>query len=450
MFTSINPYNQKEVHSFEHHTPEEVEEVITGAAKVFKDWKNISFTERAAVIDTIAALLLQNKKVYATMITQEMGKPINESIAEIEKCAWLCNYYAEHAADFLNEEFIDTDASKSSVQFQPLGVIFGVMPWNFPFWQVFRFAIPALMAGNTVVIKHAPNVMGCAKLIQKIITASTSYKAIFQLLMIDVDRIEEIIKDERIKAVTFTGSEYAGKNIALLSAKYLKKVVLELGGSNAFIVLDDANLELASGIAVTAQLQNTGQSCIAAKRFILHEKIAEDFIAKLKTAFDQVVSGNPIEENVQIGVIAREDLLVNLKNQVQDAINKGAVLITGGNSKDNFFAPTILTNITPDMLVYHQEVFGPVAVVFVVQNDAEAIQLANDTSFGLGASVFTKNVLRANSFIEQIEDGAVFINSMIKSDPRLPFGGTKNSGIGRELGSYGIKEFVNIKTVYWK
>ena len=413
-------------------------------------WKKETIQYRISFLPKLANLLLENKEEYAQLITKEINKPITQSLAEIEKCATLCNYYHENAAKFLAQKNIKTEVSESYVIYEPLGVILGIMPWNFPFWQVFRFSIPALMAGNTVVIKHAPNVMGCAKLIQKIITASTSYKAIFQLLMIDVDCIEDIIKDKRVKAITFTGSEYAGKNIALLSAKYLKKVVLELGGSNAFIVLDDANVELAVDTAVTSRLQNTGQSCIAAKRFILHEKIAEDFIAKLKTAFDQVVSGNPIEENVQIGVIAREDLLVNLKNQVQDAIDKGAELITGGNSKDRYYAPTILTNITSDMLVYQQEVFGPVAVVFVVQNDSEAIQLANDTSFGLGACVFTKNVLRANSFIEQIEDGAVFINSMIKSDPRLPFGGTKNSGIGRELGSYGIKEFVNIKTVYWK
>lgn len=450
MFTSINPYNKKEVHSFEHHSSEDVEHVIESSAKVFNDWKNISFTERAAVIDTIAALLLQNKKVYASMITQEMGKPINEAIAEIEKCAWLCNFYAEHAGDFLNEEFINTDASKSSIQFQPMGIIFGIMPWNFPFWQVFRFAIPALMAGNTVVIKHAPNVMGCAKLIQKIIKESTSYKAIFQLLMIDVNQIEDVIKDSRIKAVTFTGSEYAGNNIAQLSAKYFKKSVLELGGSNAFIVLDDTNIDFAVEVAVTARLQNTGQSCIAAKRFILQENIADEFISKLKTAFEKIVAGNPMDESTQIGVIAREDLLENLKNQVQDAIDKGAKLITGGNFKDSYYAPTILTNISSDMLVSQQEVFGPVAVIYTVNNDDEAIQVANDTRFGLGASVFTKNSLRANKFIAEIEDGAVFINSMVKSDPRLPFGGTKHSGIGRELGSYGIKEFVNIKTVYWK
>jgi succinate-semialdehyde dehydrogenase/glutarate-semialdehyde dehydrogenase len=450
MFTSINPYDNKIIQSYQKQNAEEVCQLIDQSAKVFKEWKNISITERGAVLDTVAALLLQHKKTYATVITIEMGKPIQESIAEIEKCAWLCNYYAENAANFLDEEFITTDASKSSVQFQPLGVILGIMPWNFPFWQIFRFAVPALMSGNSVIVKPAPNVIGCAKLIQQIIREATSYKCVFQILTIDIDQVEEVIKNENIKVVTFTGSESAGKEVAQLASKYIKKSILELGGSNSFIVLDDADMYSAVKVGAIARLLNTGQSCIAAKRFILHEKIADAYIENLKIEFEGFKKSNPLDENTLLGVISREDLIDKLQHQVQDAIDKGAELICGGRFDGNYYAPTILKSVTPDMLIYHEEVFGPVAVVHVVEDDSKALILANDTNFGLGASVFTKSTIRANKFIEGLDDGAVFINSMVKSDPRLPFGGTKHSGYGRELGTYGIKEFVNIKTVYWK
>ena len=410
-------------------------------------WCNLSIQNRISFLPQLAQLLLENKEEYATCITTEMHKPISQAIAEVEKCALLCNYYYENAETFLATKTIKTDASESFVTYEPLGVILGVMPWNFPFWQVFRFAVPTLIVGNTVVIKHASNVPKSAELIQAIFEQAGFPKGCFQDLPISSNEVANIIANPIIKAVSLTGSEQAGIAVATEAGKHLKKCVLELGGSNAFIVLEDANLEKAVSIAVNARMQNAGQSCIAAKRFLVHENIAGEFVAKFKVAIQNLKTGNPLDKETNIGSLARVDLAEELEAQVKKSIQMGAKLIVGGNRKDTFYEPTILTNVTTEMPVFKEETFGPVAAIITFKTIEEAIELSNQSEFGLGVSIFTQDIDFIKTKISIFNEGAVFINEMVKSDPKLPFGGIKKSGYGRELAEDGIKEFVNIKTV---
>ncbi|WP_395654360.1 NAD-dependent succinate-semialdehyde dehydrogenase [Flavobacterium sp.] len=410
-------------------------------------WRNLSIQKRISFLPQLAQLLLENKEEYATCITTEMHKPISQAITEVEKCALFCNYYYENAESFLSTKNIKTEATESFVTYEPLGVILGVMPWNFPFWQVFRFAVPTIIAGNTVVVKHASNVPKSANLIQEIFEKAGFPKGCYQDLPISSSEVANIIANPIIKAVSLTGSEQAGIAVATEAGKHLKKCVLELGGSNAFIVLEDANLEKAVAIAVTARMQNAGQSCIAAKRFLVHEKIVEEFVSKFEIAIQNLKTGNPLDKETQIGSLARVDLAEELEIQVKKSIQMGAKLIVGGNRKDAFYEPTILTEVTIEMPVFKEETFGPVAAIITFNTLEEAIQLTNQSEFGLGVSVFTQDIDFIKTKISDFNEGAVFINEMVKSDPRLPFGGIKKSGYGRELAEEGVKEFVNIKTV---
>jgi succinate-semialdehyde dehydrogenase/glutarate-semialdehyde dehydrogenase len=413
-------------------------------------WRQLSIQNRISFLPQFAKLLLENKEEYATCITTEMHKPITQAIAEVEKCALLCNYYYENAESFLATKNIKTEASESFVTYEPLGVIFGIMPWNFPFWQVFRFAVPTIIAGNTVVVKHASNVPKSAKLIQSIFEQAGFPKGCFQNLSISSSEVDKVIANPIIKAVSLTGSEQAGVAVAAEAGKYLKKCVLELGGSNAFIVLEDANIEKAVATAVNARMQNAGQSCIAAKRFLVHEMILEEFVAKFKVAIQNLKTGNPLAIETQIGSLARLDLAEELEAQVQKSIQMGAKLIIGGNRKETFYEPTLLTEVTTEMPVFKEETFGPVAAITIFKTIEDAIELSNQSEFGLGVSIFTQDIDSIKTKISAFNEGAVFINEMVKSDPRLPFGGIKKSGYGRELAEDGIKEFVNVKTVFIK
>lgn len=425
-----------------------MELLLQNANNAFLLWKTKNLSERLVFLPKLATLLLENKEEYAKVITMEMHKPISQSIAEIEKCALLCNYYYENANSFLATKFIKTEASESFVTYEPLGVILGVMPWNFPFWQVFRFAVPTLIAGNTVVVKHASNVSKSAELIQELFEESGFPNGCYQNLSISSQEVAAVIASPIIKAVSLTGSEQAGIAVATEAGKQLKKCVLELGGNNAFIILEDANLDKAVATAVNARMQNAGQSCIAAKRFLVHENIAKEFVDKFKIALQNLKIGNPLDKETQIGSLARVDLAEELEKQVQQSIQMGAQLIIGGKRNNVFYEPTILTNVTSQMPVFHQETFGPVVAITAFKTIEEAIALSNESQFGLGVSIFTTDIDFIKTKVSAFNEGAVFINEMAKSDPRLPFGGIKKSGYGRELSEEGIREFVNIKTVY--
>ncbi|RBA29827.1 NAD-dependent succinate-semialdehyde dehydrogenase [Flavobacterium tibetense] len=412
-----------------------------------KTWQEISISERVKCLKNLQTILLKNKETYARLITTEMHKPITQAIAEVEKCTLLCDYYLQNADSFLEPKKINTKNSESYVSYEPLGVILGVMPWNFPFWQVFRFAVPTITSGNTVVVKHASNVPKCATVIQTIFEEASFPKGCYQNLPISSTEVAKIIANPIIKAVSLTGSEQAGIAVASEAGKHLKKCVLELGGNNAFIILEDANLEKAVGIAVNARMQNAGQSCIAAKRFLVHESIHDAFVSQLKAAVEKLKSGDPLNNDTQIGSLARVDLAEELEIQVGKSIEMGAKLLLGGNRNEAFFEPTILTQVTPEMPVFKEETFGPVAAITSFKTVDEAISLSNQSDFGLGVSIFTRNIDSIKTKISAFNEGAVFINEMVKSDPRLPFGGIKKSGYGRELAEDGIKEFVNVKTV---
>ena len=377
-----------------------------------------------------------------------MGKPINESISEIKKCISLCEYYFINSPQFLKSERIDLDTNKSRIIFEPLGIILGIMPWNFPFWQVFRFAIPALIAGNTVLLKHASNVQGTSILINKIFNRTITN--IFNSLIINSESVSQIISNKHIKAISFTGSDIAGSKVAECSGRNIKKTVLELGGSDPFIVLEDADLDRCLDNAVISRMINNGQSCIAAKRFIVHEKIFDKFIDGLKKRINKLIIGNPIDSNVDVGPLATKNILLDLDSQIQQAINLGASLISGGfriNKRGYFYAPTIIANLSTEMSIYYEETFGPIFSIIKAKDIRHMIDIANDSDFGLSGSVWSKNKDSALSIAKKIESGCVFINDFTKSDPRLPFGGIKKSGYGKELSQYGIKEFVNIKTI---
>lgn len=450
MITSTNPYSGEKIATVEEFSREQINKALQDAEDRFQSWRKTSYEERANLMLAAAKELKKNSREYAETITSEMGKPITQSIAEVEKCAWVCEYYAKNAEAHLASEKIETDANKSYVAYEPLGVILAVMPWNYPFWQVFRFAAPALMAGNIGVLKHASNVMQSAGNIQKVFERAGFPKGCFQNLPIGSDKVEEVIKDKRIKAVTLTGSTPAGSAVASVAGAEIKKSVLELGGSNALVVLKDANLPNAVETCVQARFQNTGQSCIAGKRLLLHKDIAEEFLEIFLKQVKELKSGDPTKKDTFIGVLAREDLAEDLEKQVKDSVKAGAELLTGGKRKGTYFEPTVLTGVTREMPVFAEETFGPVIGVTIFSNEDEAIKLVNSSQFGLGVSVFTQDLKKAEAMIPLFEDGAVFINELVKSDPRLPFGGTKISGYGRELSIQGIREFVNKKTVYIK
>ncbi len=450
---SINPANDILIQEYPEISSEEAHHIIDKVELEWQNWRNSSFKYRSNLMMALALELKTNKAHYAKIITDEMGKPINESLGEVEKSAWVCEYYAEQAEKMLTDEVINSDASQSFVSFEPLGIVLAVMPWNFPFWQVFRFAAPALMAGNAAVLKHASNVMGCAQSIEEAFHKAGFPKNIFRNLQIGSSKVEAVIKHPAIKATTITGSEYAGSKVAAASGKEIKKSVLELGGADAFIVLKDADLTEAAYWGVFSRMLNNGQSCIAAKRFILEESIAEKYIDLLQKELNNWPIGNPVDTTTKIGPLARKDLLQDIEFQVADAVSKGAKLICGGQSlsgNGHYYPPTIITHITKEMRLYREETFGPVFSVFVVKNEDDAIAFANDSEFGLGGSLWTQNKEKGISLARKIESGAIFVNGMTKSDPRLPFGGIKKSGFGRELSHYGIKEFVNMKTIWVK
>ncbi|PKA84122.1 succinate-semialdehyde dehydrogenase/glutarate-semialdehyde dehydrogenase [Ulvibacter sp. MAR_2010_11] len=446
--TSINPYSGKKIKSYTTHTQKEISQILNKADAEFLSWKSVSFTEKAALMKAAASELKKNKKQYATVITAEMGKPITQAIAEVEKCAWVCEYYAKNARKQIADEVVATDATKSYVRYEPMGVIFAVMPWNYPFWQVFRFAAPALMAGNVGVLKHASNVFGSALNIEKVFIRAGFPKHCFTTLLVESKAVEKIIENPIVKAVTLTGSGPAGSAVAATAGKSIKKTVLELGGSNALIVLRDCDMEATLEICVQARFQNTGQSCIAGKRLLIDEKIADTFVKKLTAKVRELKSGDPMKKATYVGTLAREDLAKDLEKQVKSSLSAGAKLETGGKRQGAYFEPTILSNVTTKMSVFNEETFGPALSVTTFKTIDEAIALSNASRFGLGVSIFTKDVKNAERMVHMFDEGAVFINSLVKSDPRLPFGGIKASGYGRELSEHGIREFMNRKTVY--
>ena len=453
LIQTINPANGKIVQTFEQYSSAQVSEIIDLTHEAFLNWRNVEFVTKKALMKNAAAILREQKNEFGKILTLEMGKPITQAMAEVEKCALVCDYYAENAENILREEIIATDASESFVRFDPLGIVLAVMPWNFPFWQVFRFAAPALMAGNVCLLKHASNVPMSALAIEDIFLKAGFPKDVFRTLLIGSHTVEEVINHPKIKAVTLTGSEPAGKKVAESCGKVLKKTVLELGGSDPFIVLKDADIDAAVKTAITARLINNGQSCIAAKRFIVVEKVYDEFEKKFVELMSKVKVGDPMNPETELGPIAREDLLCELEDQVKRSVQNGAKILCGGKRilrEGFYFEATILANVLPGTPAYEEEIFGPVATLIKANNEAEAIRIANDSLFGLGASLWTSNIEKAKLLAAKIESGSVFINGMVKSDPRLPFGGIKNSGYGREISHYGIKEFVNIKTVWIK
>ncbi len=447
---STNPYTNEVIKEFEEYSEIKLEVRLIQSADAFEKWKGTKFRYRKSLMNKVAGLLIKNINEFAESITSEMGKPLKESRAEIEKCAWVCEYYAKNAESFLRKESIDTDADMSYVHYEPLGTILGIMPWNFPFWQVFRFAVPTLMAGNTVLLKHASNVQICAQHIENIFNGSDFPPSVFCNLVIGSKRVEKIIRHDCVKAVSLTGSEFAGQKVAEIAGSGIKKSLLELGGSNAFVVLSDANIEKAVEIGIKARMQNAGQSCIAAKRFIIHENVCDKFIALFSEGLKKLHTGDPAKEDTDLGPLASIQQAETVEQQVRISVEMGARVIAGGIRDNAFFQPTMLINVRPGMPVFDEEVFGPVVPVIIARDDAEAIRLANQTKFGLGVSLFTNDLKKAGYLVHEFNDGAVFINSLVKSDPRLPFGGTKRSGFGRELAIHGIREFVNVKTVCFK
>ena len=448
---SINPATEEVLETFEPYSASQINQALEQARHAFLSWRNTTFAERSAILHRVANYLREHKMELARLATLEMGKPIIESEAEAEKCAWTCDFYADNAEKFLADEHIATNATESFVSFEPLGVILALMPWNFPYWQVFRFAAPALMAGNTAVLKHASNVSLTGLKIERIFQECGLPEGAFRTVLVPGAETRQLIDDPRIAAVTLTGSDVAGVEVASASGHALKKTVLELGGSDAFIVLEDADLDAAAQTAVRARFQNTGQSCIAAKRFIVVESVAATFEQKFVEAAAKLHVGDPFNREIQIGPMARGDLRKTLEKQVLDSLKMGARMLLGGKpleGKGYFYAPTIVTGVTPEMPMFREETFGPAAAVIHAHDTEHAIELANNSDFGLGGNLWTSNIERGRALARRLESGGVFINGMTASDPRLPFGGIKHSGYGRELSSFGIHEFVNIKTIW--
>jgi succinate-semialdehyde dehydrogenase/glutarate-semialdehyde dehydrogenase len=448
---SINPATGERVAHMPVWDDKQIDTALQEIAEATPVWAASSFQERAACLKRAAAELRRNVEEYAGLITQEMGKPIKEARAEIEKCAWTCDFYAEHAQSFLSDDVVSTDATHSLVAYIPLGTVLAVMPWNFPFWQVFRFAAPSLMAGNTAALKHASNVPRCALAIEQVFRRAAFPVGVFRTLLITPAQAEQLITDPRIHAVTLTGSEAAGRRVAAVAGANLKKSVLELGGSDAFVVLADADLPLAASAGVAARYQNAGQSCIAAKRFVLVESIADEFLDLFKKKAAALCIGDPTKETTDIGPLARGDLREQLQKQVDDALSKGATAVLGGEPLSGagyFYPPSVLDGVRPGMRAYEEELFGPVAIGIRARNEEEALRIANDNRYGLGGSVWTRDAQKGETLARRMQSGATFVNGMVKSDPRLPFGGVKASGYGRELSVQGIHEFVNVKTIW--
>ncbi len=448
---SVNPSSGELLETFQPDGPDEVERKIALASARFRDWRRVSFADRARLMTRAAEILEQGKDRFGRIMTAEMGKPIQSARDEAGKCAWACRHYAENAERLLAGETVETAARLSYIRYQPLGPVLAVMPWNFPFWQVFRFAAPALMAGNTGLLKHASNVPRCALAIADIFREAGFPEGAFETLLIGSDAVAGVIADERVKAVTLTGSEPAGSQVAALAGRHLKKTVMELGGSDPFIVMPSAGVETAVRNAVRARVVNNGQSCIAAKRFLIAEPIADEFERRFVSAMEALRVGDPMDEATELGPLATPQILEGLDDQVRRSVAAGARLLTGGRRLErpgNYYAPTVLADVPESAPAACEELFGPVASLFRVPDIDAAIRLANATSFGLGASVWTNSPAEQARFIDEIEAGLVYVNGMVVSDPRLPFGGVKRSGYGRELGVYGIREFVNIKTVW--
>ncbi|WP_306057207.1 NAD-dependent succinate-semialdehyde dehydrogenase [Natronococcus wangiae] len=449
---SINPATGDVVDTFEADADAERDERLERAAETFPEWRDVPIERRQELLARAGEVLRENAEEYAELMTREMGKPIGQSRAEIEKCAWVCDYYAEHAAEFLQDEVVaGEENARTLVAHQPLGPVLAIMPWNFPFWQVFRFAAPNLTAGNVGLLKHASNVPGCARAIEDVFREAGYPEGVFTSLLIGSDEIDAVISDDRLAGVTLTGSDGAGRAVGETAGSTLKKSVLELGGSDPFVVLEDAPMDRAVETAVQARLINSGQSCIAAKRFIVVDDVYDEFVDRYVEAMDEQVVGDPMDEETDVGPQAREDLMEELHEQVEETVEQGGDLRLGGEPMDRdgaFYPPTVITDVPEDAPADVEEIFGPVASVFRVPDEEAAIEKANDTRFGLGASVWTEDLERGERVARRFESGLAFVNELVKSDPRLPFGGVKDSGYGRELARDGIREFVNTKTIW--
>jgi succinate-semialdehyde dehydrogenase/glutarate-semialdehyde dehydrogenase len=448
---SVNPATGEVIERFELASPRQIDAALDSARAAYRDWRATEFGERARLLRRVADLLRERKADLGRIATLEMGKPITEAVAEVEKCAWNCDYYAEHGQGFLEPQEVRTNARESFVEFLPLGVVLAIMPWNFPYWQVLRFAAPALMAGNVAILKHASNVSRCALEIERVFRDAGAPAGLFATVLVPGTEIERLIADPRVAAVTLTGSTPAGSSVAAAAGRAIKKTVLELGGSDYFIVLDDADLDAAAATAVRSRFQNTGQSCIAAKRFIVEELVADLFAAKLVEQAAALRVGDPLDPATQVGPLARADLRDTLDEQVGRSLAIGATVALGGHVLEGsgyYYAPTVLTGVTPEMPVFREETFGPVAPVIRARDIERAIALANDSVFGLGGNLWTSDLVQARRLARRLESGNCFINGMTASDPRLPFGGIKQSGYGRELSAVGIREFTNIQTVW--
>lgn len=451
---SINPVNGEVITEYPELLPDEVKSIINDVDTAWASWRETSYSDRAIPMQKAAGILRSRKEEYSRLMALEMGKPIKQGAAEIEKCATVCEYYAENASRFLTSEAVATEAAKSYITFQPLGVILAIMPWNFPFWQAFRFLAPGLMAGNCAILKHASNVPGCALAIEEVFREAGFPKDTFKTILVGSKAVDHIIENPLIKAVTLTGSTEAGKQVAQKAGALMKKVVLELGGSDPYIVLADADLEKAAETCVNARLVNSGQSCIAGKRFIVIEDVAEEFTQRFRQKMEAKITGDPLDVGTDVGPQARIELRDQLHEQVEKSISAGAQCLLGGQKPEGinaYYPPTILAQVKPGMPVYHEETFGPVAAIITATDEEDAIRIANDTNFGLGAAIFTEDIAKGERIAAtRLLAGSCFVNAQVHSDPRLPFGGIKESGLGRELGVYGIREFVNVKTVLVK
>ncbi|OGS80159.1 MAG: succinate-semialdehyde dehydrogenase [Gallionellales bacterium GWA2_55_18] len=450
-FVSLNPTTNQVIQTYTSWDIDRLKPTLEKTHSAQQAWAQISFAQRAEVLRKVALQLRTQRDRYASLITQEMGKPLREARAEVEKCAGVCDYYAQHGEEFMRREPVASDAGNSYVAYYPLGVVLAIMPWNFPFWQVFRAAAPALMAGNALALKHAPNVPQCALAIEVMFRDCGLPEGVFANLIIEVDQVAEVIASPHVHAVTLTGSEAAGRKVAACAGQHLKKCVLELGGSDPFVVLHDADMEYTVNMAVASRFLNCGQSCIAAKRFIVVPQIVDEFLHKFKAKVEALRLGDPLDDATQIGPMARLDLRDELHRQVSDSIAQGAVAMTGCKPVERagfFYQPSILDRVTDKTLAYREELFGPVAAIIRAANEEDALHIANETRFGLGSSIWSKDAARAEQLAARIQAGCIFINGMVKSDPRLPFGGVKASGYGRELSKLGMHEFVNAKTVW--
>lgn len=446
IFKSTNPFSQEVIAEHEVLTEVDLTKKIKTAETAFKHWKNTSFQERAARMESLARVLRDKKAELALLITNEMGKILAESISEIEKSALNCDFYASHAEEMLQDEHHSTSFKSKSV-YDPMGAVFAIMPWNYPFWQVLRYAAPAIMAGNVSLLKHAPNVIGCAKAIENAFLEAGFPEGVFQQITIDIPQVEGVISSDIVCGVTLTGSEMAGSSVGSLAGKHIKKAVMELGGSDAFIILNDADLEKATTVATQSRMLNAGQACICAKRFIVTEKIADDFAALFAQKIQLIQQGNPLAHGIQMGPLARLDLAEKLENQLSTALHQGAKLIVGGTREACNFQPTLLDFVAPNNVVFQEETFGPLATIIRAKNEDDAIAIANNHRYGLAAAIWTEDRENALQVARKVEAGNIFINSLVRSDSQLPFGGIKKSGYGRELGAVGIKEFLNMKTI---